>query len=106
MEEMPLPGRSKDELERKRQWLKLPRTARAAIRRMHARSGHCLKEPLIAILKATKAPEAYIKAAKHFRCNHCERTKKLPKQTNKIALPQPYIFNDQVGVDINYIADA
>ena len=37
LEELPLPGRSKMEADRKREWLKLPRAARAAIRRLHNR---------------------------------------------------------------------
>jgi hypothetical protein len=45
LEEIPLPGRNHDERSRKREWLKLPRTARAAIRRMHMQFGHCLREP-------------------------------------------------------------
>ena len=71
LEEMPLPGRTLDEAARKREWLKLPRPARAAIRRMHMQFGHCLKGPLIEILKATKAPDEYIRAAKHFKCDEC-----------------------------------
>ena len=99
LEEVPLPGRTQQELERKREWLKLPRSARASIRRMHNQFGHCLKEPLIAILRAAKVPDSYVRAAKHFRCVECERVRNLPKQTNKVAMPQPYIFNEQLGVD-------
>ena len=103
LEEMPLPGRSKDEAFRKKEWLKLPRAARAAIRRLHNQFGHKPKEPLIAILKASKCPEEYIRAAKYFRCPDCEKTSKLPNQTNKVSMPQPYIFNNVLGVDVLYL---
>ena len=106
MEEMPLPGRSQDERERKAEWLKLPRPARAAIRRLHNQFGHKPKEPLIEILKAAKCPEEYIRAAKYFRCTDCDLNAKLPKQTQKAAMPQPYVFNKTVGVDVNYLTDA
>ena len=96
LEELPLPGRNESEVERKREWLKLPRPARAAIRRMHNQFGHKLKEPLIEILRASNAPEAYVQAAKHFRCADCDRDKVLPVQIPKVAMPstvqvQPYI---------------
>eukprot|EP00973_Karenia_brevis_P082436 11426278-Karenia_brevis.AAC.1 len=35
LEEVPLPGNTTDEAKRKSEWLKLPRAARAAIRRLH-----------------------------------------------------------------------
>ena len=36
LEEIPLPGTPKDEADRRREWLKLPRVAREAIRRFRA----------------------------------------------------------------------
>lgn len=63
LEEMPLPETNLDERAWKEQWLKLPRTARAAIRKMHEQFGHCRKGPLIEILRASKSPEEYIDAA-------------------------------------------
>jgi hypothetical protein len=64
-----------------------------------------LKGPLIEILKATKAPDENIRAAKHFKCDECERTKQVPRQTSKVSLPTPYIFNDELGIDVNYLKD-
>ena len=49
MEELPLPGVTSDERERKTAWLKLPRAARAAIRRMHMQFGHVKKAPFMEI---------------------------------------------------------
>ena len=45
LEGVPLPGRTKNEAERKHEWLKLPRPARAAMRRLHTQFGNCLEEP-------------------------------------------------------------
>ena len=98
LEEMPLPGTCLDERSRKEEWLKFPRAARAAIRGMHEQFGHCLKEPLIEILRASACPEEYVRAAKYFKCPECERNKKLPTQTSKVALPRPYIFNHAIGL--------
>eukprot|EP00973_Karenia_brevis_P072468 10066762-Karenia_brevis.AAC.1 len=106
LEEVPLPGNTIDEAKRKSELLKLPRAVRAAIRRLHNRFGHPLKEPLIEVLRAAKCPDEYIKAAKHFRCPDCERTDKLPKQTEKVSMPKPYTFNIIVGIDGNYLADS
>jgi hypothetical protein len=106
LEEMPLPGIPKDEADRKKMWLKLPRAARAAIRRLHNMFGHKPKEPLIELMKAARCPEDYIKAARFFRCPDCDRTKHLPYQTSKASLPPPYEFNHSIGIDINYLADA
>ena len=78
LEEMPLPGRSAQEAERKKTWFALPRPARAAIRRLHNQFGHKPKEPLIEVLRAARCPDEYIEAAKHFRCPDCERNVKPP----------------------------
>ena len=29
----------------------------------------------------------------------------MPKQTHKVALPKPYVFNHTVGIDINFVGD-
>ena len=92
LKEIPLPGRPVTEKERHHKWLKIPRKARAAIRRMHATFGHCAQGPFLEILKASKAPSEYIEAAKYMRCNACEYVENLPKRTNKVSLPRPYIY--------------
>ena len=47
--------KAQEEAERKRKWLKLPRNARIAIRRLHNEWGHKPKGVLKAILKASNA---------------------------------------------------
>ena len=106
LEELPLPGRRESEAERKSKWLELPRPARAAIRRMHNQFGHKLKEPLIEILRASHAPDVYIKAAKYLRCADFDRKKILPVQTRKVEMAPPYKFNHTLGFDMNHTPDA
>lgn len=104
--EMPLPGRTQSELDRRKKWLSIPRSARIAIRTLHARFGHCSRETLVQILRLAKMSEEYVSAAKHLRCRACEATVKLPTQTSKVALPPPYTFNFCVGMDVNYLHDS
>jgi hypothetical protein len=105
LEELPLPGTPEHEKDRRRKWLTLPGSARAAIRRMRTQFGHCPKAPLCEILKAAKCPQEYLDSCKYFRCESCERTQHLPKQTREVALPKPYVFNRTVGIDINFVGD-
>ena len=105
VDELPLPGVTSDERDRKTAWLKLPRAARAAIRRMHMQFGHVKEAPFMETLKAAKCPPEYLEAARHFRCNDCEYANKLPLQTNKVSMPRPYEFNHTVGMDVNYCRD-
>ena len=88
LEELPLPGTPISEADRKREWLKLPRNARLATRRMHNEWGHKPKSVLKAILKASKAPKEYIDAVDDLRCEACEITSTNP-QTKKSAPPKP-----------------
>ena len=105
MEEIPLPGSSKDEKARKTSWLRLPRAARAAIRRMHMQFGHVKKGPFMEILKAAKCPAEYLEAAKHFRCKGCEYTERIPFQHNKVSMLRPCEFNHTIGIDVNFLHD-
>ena len=65
LEEIPLPGFPTHELERKKKWLKIPRRARTAIRRMHREWGHMPRSVLKGILRMGKAPMEYIAAVDH-----------------------------------------
>ena len=54
--------------ERLASWLRLPRRARVAIRRLHRNLRHLPKEALVQMLRAARAPQDCISAAKVFRC--------------------------------------
>jgi len=99
LEEIPLPGAPVAEAARRKKWLKIPRRARTAIRKMHREWGHIPRPVLKQILKASKAPPEFLEAVDNMRCETCVLTAK-PKQTNKVGPPKPYIFNKEVGIDV------
>ena len=105
LEQIPLPGHPESEKERPPSWLRLPRRARVAIRRLHRNLGHLPREALVRMLRAARAPQDYINAAKAFRCLGCDNTKPKP-QTHKVSPPRPYTFNHEVGVDVFEIVDS
>ena len=82
-EEPALPGATSDERARMDARLRLPRPARAAMRRMHIQFGHVKKGRFMEILKATKCPAEYLGAGKHFRCEGCDYMEKIPFPTSQ-----------------------
>ena len=68
LEQIPMPGASADERERRRKWLTLPRKARIAIRKLHNELGHVPQSVLVKILRASRANRNMIDAAKFFKC--------------------------------------
>ena len=99
LEGMPLPGVPGHEKTRRETWLKIPRRARAAIRKMHREWGHVSKTMLRKMLKAAKAPQEYLDAVDCRLCSDCAVD--APKaQTSKVGPPRPYEFNHTVGVDV------
>ena len=67
-EQMPLLGHPVSEKERLAPSLRLPRRVRVAVRRLHRNLRHLPKEALVQMLRAARAPQDYISAAKPFRC--------------------------------------
>ena len=105
LEQIPLPDHPGSEKERLASRLRLPRRARVAIRRLHRNLRHLPKEALVQMLRAARAPQDYIGAAKTFRCQGCDNTKPRP-QTYKVSPPRPYTFNHEVGLDVFEIVDS
>ena len=99
LDSIPIPGVPEQEANRRRQWLKIPRKARAAIRKMHAEWGHMPNSVLKNVLKIGKADADMIRACDFLRCEHCEMAKDNP-QTNKVGPPHNYVFNHECGVDV------
>ena len=97
LEQIPLPGHPESEKERLASWLRLPRRARVAIRRLQRNLRHPPKEALAQMLRAARAPQDNIKA-------ECDNTKPRPT-THKASPPRPYTFNHEVGVDVFEIID-
>ena len=86
-------------------WLRLPRRARVAIRRLHRNLRHVPRQALVQMLRAVRAPQDFFNAAKTFRCQGCDNKKPRP-QTHKVSPPRPYTFNHEVGVDVFEIVDS
>ena len=76
LEQTPLPGHPESE------------KARVAISRLHRNLRHLPKEALVQMLRAARAPQDHISAAKTFRCQGCDNTKPRP-QTHKVSPPRP-----------------
>ena len=51
------------------------------------------------MLRAARAPQNYISAAKTFQCQGCDNATPRP-QTHNVSPPRPYTFNHEVGVDV------
>ena len=78
---------------------------RVVVRRLHRNLRHLPKEAFVQMLRAARAPQHYISAAKTFRCQGCDNAKPRP-QTHKVSPPRPYTFNHEVGVDVFEIVDS
>ena len=83
LEQMPLPRHPESEKERLAFWLRLPRRARVAIRRLRRNSRHLPRGALEQMSRAVRAPQDYISATKTFRCQGYDNTKPRP-QTRKV----------------------
>ena len=104
LEEIPLPNLPTNEQERREEWMKLPRSTRIAVRKMHRQFGHVAPRVLLEILRASGAKPEFLRAAKFLRCEGCDAHR--PKaQTSKVTLPRTYEFNRTVGVDIFEVKD-
>ena len=82
----------------------LPRTVRAAIRRLHISIGHKPKAVVLQIMKGAQVDPKIIEGLKHFRCDHCaelENGKAVPK----VKAPLVYAFNFDVIIDVFYNQD-
>ena len=76
------PGHPESEKERLASWLRLPRRARIAIRRLHRNMRHRQKG-LVQLLRAARAPQDYFSAAKTFRCQECDNAKRRSQTHTK-----------------------
>ena len=98
-------GLPESEKERLASWLRLLRRVRVAISWLHRNLRHLPKEALVQMLRAARAPQEHISAARTLRCQGCDNVKPKP-QTHKVSPPRPYTFNHEVGVDVFEIVDS
>jgi hypothetical protein len=98
----------KQEEERRRNWLKLPREKRLALRRLHNMTGHCSHAAMTRMLKASGSDRDVIQAVKFFQCQVCAETAKEEK-ANVTKPPRPahqQRFNFEVSADVFEVHDA
>ena len=88
LEQMPFPGHPESEKERLASWLRLPRWARVAIRRLHPNLRHLPKEALVQMLRAARD---YISAAKTFPFQGCDNAKPRPQTHKSITTSTLYV---------------
>ena len=105
LDTLPLAGFPKDEAERRREWAKVPRKVRIAIRRLHNMMSHKPKEVLLQVLRGSGASDDMIRAAKAFRCPTCAVSQEIPK-THPVSAPPSYVFNKEVSIDVFEVQDS
>ena len=93
---------------RKQNWLMITKDQRVAVRRLHAMMGHCSREALIRMLRASGCDKKVIKAAQFFRCPSCDeiRDKEQPRIVKPLRELHRIKFNDEVSIDVFEVHDA
>ena len=96
------------EVDRRKEWLKLERPKRVAIRRLHNMMGHCSTQALVRMLTSAMAGKEVIEAARHFRCQACDEIK--PNDQPRVVKPtkenQMMRFNYDISADVFEIHDS
>ena len=90
---------------RREAWLRISKQERIGIRRLHVMTSHATKPQMQRMLRYSNAPAAVIAAVKHFRCGACERISE-EKRPAVVKPPNPYVFGDEVGLDVFEVKDA
>ena len=72
LDQFVLPGMTDAEQLRKKEWLRIPRQARQALRRLHHMLGHKPKAVMRQVLKAGGAPPEQLAGVELFHCDKCD----------------------------------
>ena len=97
-------GFPQDEQARREAWLKLPRTVRASIRRLHTMLGHKPKAVMLQVMKGAGVESEIVEGAKFFRCDDCSEIS-VPSKAAIVKAPSLYAFNYEVIIDVFYTQD-
>ena len=73
IDEVEIPGLPQDEVERRRQWKKLPARVRIAVRRLHRQFGHVPKQTMIHLLRAARVRSEFIDAVNSIDAQHVKK---------------------------------
>ena len=104
LDSLRLDGFPEHEQQRREAWLRLPREARASLRRLHTMIGHKPKAVMVQILRGARADPNLIEGTKFFKCDVCEANANA-KRKSAVAAPPLYQFNHEVSVDVFFNHD-
>ena len=90
LEQIPLLGHPESENERPASWLRHPRRARVAIRRLHQNLRHLPREALVQMPRSARAPQDYVNAAKTFRPG-MRQHEAVTSNTQSVTTSTPYV---------------
>ena len=90
---------------RKREWRRLSKAERTGIRRLHHMTSHSTRSQMTRMLRYANADHRVIRGVKHFRCPACDRIEP-EKRPQVVRNPDPYRFNDSIGLDVITIKDS
>ena len=93
------------EHDRRIKWLKVPRSTRLALRRLHNMTGHSPVSGMLQLLRTACASPGVIEACKHFACESCRKTAKVDRP-NTTKLPTKPVFNNEVSIDCLKLRDS
>ena len=100
-----LPGMTDAEQLRKKEWLRIPRQASQALRRLYHMLGHKPKAVMRQVLKAGGAPPEQLAGVELFHCDKCDEAVP-PLQLHPVKAPARYTFNHEVLIDVLQAKDA
>ena len=106
LEELPPPPHSVNiEVERKRKWLRAPKTVRIALRRLHNMTGHSPPSAMVQLLRTSGASSQVIETTRHFACETCWK-RQSPQRPNVVKPPSKMEFNHEIAIDCLEIKDS
>ena len=94
-----LKGFPKDEAQRRKAWMELPRATGAAIRRMHHLIGHKSNSVLIHRVRGARAHKRLIDGASKSKCDDCAPTF-TESAFHPTVAPSLYICSRKVLIDM------
>ena len=99
LDQFVLPGMTDAEQLRKKKWLRIPRQARQALRRLHHMLDHKPKAVMRQVLKAGGAPPEQLAGVELFHCDKCDEAVP-PLRLHSVKAPARYTFNHEVLIDV------
>ena len=105
LDQFVLPAMTDAEQLRKREWLRIPRQARQALRRLLHMLGHKPKAVMRQVLKAGGAPPEQLAGVELFHCDKCDEAVP-PLRLHPVKAPARYTFNHEVLIDVFEAKDA